>query len=268
MATRAHDGLAGRVIRALRLDPTLYREVAAPGGTWQAAAVIVIAAVVSGLSWGVGELTGLGRSQTASMDLGAAVAQSAVPIALAHLIAWPVWAIGLWVVGTRWAPGDRPTPWFGQVARVLAFAQAPAMFGVLFLLLVVVVGFARGPEGLGAGVLWVTHFWLLVLIEAWVLAATYLAVREGLGLSNGRTLAALVIVGLVIGVLVGLVLLLLSSIAGREVVGLSDDRGGFRDDGATALDIAVGLDFHLRFVGQSSTVVNVLSGSVLHPFAD
>ena len=272
MQPRARDGLAGRVLRALRLDPTLYREVAAPdSGAWQAAAVIVIAAVISQISWGTVWLVDLVRSDTDGMDIGAAVAQSAIPTAvvsaLAHLAAWPVWAMGLWVVGMRWAPPDRPPPRFGQIARALAFAQAPAVLGGLFILLVVVVGFARGPEGLRSGVLWVTEFWLLVLIGAWVVAATFLAVREALGLSNGRTLAALVIVGLVIGVLVGLVLLLLSGIGGRDFVGLNDDSAGFREEGVTAMDIAVGLDFNLRFVGQSGTVLYLLSQSVLHPYA-
>ncbi len=268
MATRAHDGLADRVVRALRLDPTLYREVAAPGGdSWQAAVVIVIAAVVSGLSWGAVEFTGLlGSSAAASTDWGAVVAQYAVPIALAHLIAWPVWAIGLWVFGTRWTGPDREPPWFGQVARALAFAQAPAVLGVLYVLLVAVVAVARGPEGLRSGVLWVTGFWLLVLTQVWVLAATFLAVREALGLGNGWTLAALVTVGLAIGAVAGLIVMLLSGIAGRDFVGLRDDYiAGFRDDGPTALDIAVGLDFNLRFVGQSGTVVHLLSKSILHP---
>ena len=43
------DGLIGRMVRALRLDPTLYREVAAPGGsTRQAATVVALAAVGTG----------------------------------------------------------------------------------------------------------------------------------------------------------------------------------------------------------------------------
>ena len=40
------DGLIGRMLRALRLDPTLYREVAAPGAsTEQAALALMLAAV-------------------------------------------------------------------------------------------------------------------------------------------------------------------------------------------------------------------------------
>ena len=274
MTGSAHDGLADRAIRALRLDPTLYREVAEPGGgTRQAVVMVVIAAAISGLSWGTSVLEGLVESDMVGRDLGAALVQSAVPAAwssaIAQVVAWPVWAAGLWIIGTRWAPPDRPTPCFGQVARPLAFAQAPAVFLVLYVLLVAVVGVARGPEGIRSGVLWVTTFWLVVLLGAWVLAGTFLAVREALGLSNARTLVALVAVGLAIGALVGFVVMLLSGIAGRDFVGLRDDYiAGFRDDGISAMDFAVGLDFNLRFVGQSGTVLDLLSRSVLHPLAD
>ena len=269
MATRAHDGLAGRVVSALRLDPTLYREVAAPGGgTWQAAVVVVTAAVISGLSWVAVEFTNLGSSAPLSMARGVVVAQSVASIALAHVIAWPVWAFGLWKVGKRWGGPDRQPMWFGQIARAIAFAQAPAVLLVLYVLMVAVVGVVWGQEGLRSGVMSTAGFWLLVLAPVWVLAGTFLAIREALGLGNGRTLAALVTVGLVIRALVGLVVMLLSGIAGREFLGLRDDyTAGFRDDGLSATDLAVGLDFNLRFVGQSSMVLYSLSKSVLHPLA-
>ena len=268
------EGVFARLFRALRLDPALYREVAASSGSaWQAVAVMCISAVASGLAFGAYWLVYLVRQYTVGMELGVAVAQSAVPTAgssaIAHLAAWPVWALGLWIIGMRWAPAERPSPWFGQVARALAFAQAPAVVGALYVLLIVIVGFAWGPEGLRSGVLWVTEFWLFVLIEVWVLAGTFLAVRKATELSNGRTLAALVTVGLANAAVFGLIVVLLSGIVGRDFVGLKDTYDlGFRDDGTSALDIAKGLDFNVRFVGQSRTVLQILSESVLHPFAD
>ena len=271
MHPRTRVELGARVLRAWRMDTTLYREVAAPeSGAWQAAAVIVIAAVASGIGWGSLGLFDSVHSGTESMDFAVAIVQSGIPSALvsalAFLVAWPVWATGLWVVGMRWTPADHPPPHLGHVARALAFAQAPAMLRVVPALLVVVVGFARGVEGIQSGVLWVTNFWLVVLIDVWVVAGTYLALRKALGLSNGRTLVALVTVGLVIGALVGLATLLLSGIGGRDMVGLREDFiAGFRDDGLSATDVAVGLDFNLRFIGQSGMVLYILSKSVLHP---
>jgi hypothetical protein len=267
-------GLSVRLFRAVTLDPTLYREVAeASGSSWQAVVVMCTVAAASGLAWGAYSLFYLVRQYTVGTDLGAAAIQSAVPAAwssaVAHLLAWPVWAVGIWVVGARWTPASRPSPWFGQVARGLAFAQAPAILGLVAALLFTVVGFTLGAKGLRSGVVWVVQFWLFVVIGTWVLAGTFLAVRESLGLSNGRTLAAIVAVGLAIAVLVGLVVVTLSGISGGDAIGLRDDfEVGFTNDGPSALDIAKGLDFNLRFVGLSRTVLHVLSESVLHPFAD
>ena len=274
MEAKARGGLFSRMFRAMRLDPTLYREVAAPSGsTWQALAVVVIAAAVSGLSWGAMTLAALARSRTAGMDLGTSATQALIPVAevcaVAQIVAWPVWATGLWILGTRWTSPDREPPWLGAVVRALAFAQAPAVFGAVAVLIVAAIGFALGHEGLRTGFLRVVVYWLLVVIQAWVLAASFLAIREALGLSSVRTVAALVIVGLTIAVLFGIVVVVLTGIGGRESVGLKDNYDlGFRDDGPSAMDVARGFDFNLGFVGHSRWLLYYLSRSALHPFAD
>ena len=274
MGTRAEGGLFSRMIRAMRLDPTLYREVAAPcSSTWQAMVVILIAAAISGLSWGASSLAALARSSTKSIELETAVVQSFIPAAefsaVAQVVAWPVWATGLWILGAYWASPDREAPWLGAVARALAFAQAPAVFGLVVVLLVTAIGFTPGHEGLRTGDLSVVVHWLRLVIQAWVLAGTFLAVREALGLSNIRTLAALIAVGLAIAVLFGLVAVVLSGVAGRESIGLKDNYDlGFRDDGPSGRDVAHGFDFNLRFVGRSRWLLYFLSRSALHPFAD
>lgn len=46
------NGLIGRMLRALRLDASLYREVSAPDGdTRQAALVVLLVAAGSSLAW-------------------------------------------------------------------------------------------------------------------------------------------------------------------------------------------------------------------------
>jgi len=267
-------GVFVRLIRALRLDPTLYEEVGGSGGsTWQASSVMCAFAVASGLHWGGYTLFYLVTAETVSSDLGAAAVQSSVPAAwssaVAYLVAWPVWAIGLWIVGSHWTPAHQSTAWFGQIARPLVYAQAPAILGVVYVLLIAIISVAFGPQGLRSAVTGVAQFGLWAVMEVWVLAGTFLAVRGALSLSNARTLGALVLVGAVIAALLGLVVVILSAASGGSAVGLRDDFiVGFTDDGPTALEIAKGLDFNLRFVGQSQTVLNVLATSVLHPFAN
>ena len=166
------DGLIGRMLRALRLDPTLYREVAAPGAsTWQAALVVLLTAAAAGVE---------GVRVSAS---GAGL------IAISHMAAWPVWAAGLWLVGVRLRISGGEASEFGQVARAIAFAQTPGVFFALspFPL------WTLGPLG---GM-------VRSLVLVWVLVGTFFAVRESLGLSNGRTLSALFAVGAAIAVLLG-----------------------------------------------------------------
>ncbi len=173
------DGLVGRMVRALRLDATLYREVAGPGGsTRQATLVVLLTAAAAGTEvWWVG-------------------ASGAGLIAITHMVAWPVWAAGLWLVGVRLRTPSGETPGFQQVARAIAFAQTPGVFFALspFLLwtLEPLAGTVRS------------------LVFVWVMVGTLLAVRESLELSNGRTLGALVAVGAVIAALLGPVITFLT----------------------------------------------------------
>ena len=166
------DGLISRMMRALRLDATLYREVAGPGGsTRQATLVVLLTAVAAGTE-------GLWVS-----------ASGAGLIAATHMLAWPVWAAGLWLISVRLRTPSGDTRGFQQVARAIAFAQTPGVF------------FALGPilyftlESLAGTV--------RSLVFVWVLVGTFLAVRESLGLSNGRALGALVAVGAAIAALLG-----------------------------------------------------------------
>ncbi|MCY3956808.1 MAG: hypothetical protein OXG65_00760 [Chloroflexi bacterium] len=166
------NGLIGRMLRALRLDASLYREVSAPDGdTRQAALVVLLTAVAAGTQgvWLGGSGAGL--------------------IAISHMAAWPVWAAGLWLVGARLGAPNGEASGFRQVARAIAFAQAP---GVLFAASLVIF-WISAP-------LWGT---VRTLISVWVLVGTFLAVRETLGLSNGRTLGALFGVGAATAILLG-----------------------------------------------------------------
>ena len=166
------NGLIGRMLRALRLDASLYREVSAPDvDTRQAMLVVLLTAAAAG---------------TEGLWVGAS---GAGLIAITHMLAWPVWAAGLWLVGVRLRTPSGETPGVQQVARAIAFAQTP---GVFFALSPIYL-WSLGPLG-GT---------VRSLVFVWVLVGTFLAVRESLGLSNGRALGALVAVGAAIAALLG-----------------------------------------------------------------
>ncbi|MCY3749619.1 MAG: hypothetical protein OXG64_10025 [Chloroflexi bacterium] len=143
--------------------------------------------------------------------------------ALALVVAWPVWAAGMWLVARRLKRRGHGLPGLGQAARAIAFAQCPGMLGAILLVPVTVAtAFAfpaipANPDVLRAplaipwlGVL-VYVGWGLVLI--WVFLGTMLAVRESLGLSFGQAFGALVAVATGHAVLVALILTIASVIA-------------------------------------------------------
>ncbi len=166
------NGFISRMLRALRLDASLYREVSAPdGNTRQAALVVLLTALAAGAEGVWVGLSGAGL------------------IAITHMAAWPVWAAGLWLVGARLRAPDGEASGFRQVARAVAFAQAPGVFFATSLVLF----WISAP-------VWGT---VRTLISVWVLVGTFLAVRETLGLSNGRTLGAIIGVGAASAVLLG-----------------------------------------------------------------
>ena len=216
-------GLVRRTIRALRLDSDLYREVSAPGASTRQAVLIVMLAVVGA---GLGEsgrtllsMLRAGRIESRTGLLWHTFVDETLPIAAlhaaVHLAAWPVWAAALWIIGGRLVSADSQTPRFGSVARGLAFAQAPGLLLILTPILVrafvPIIGLATDPATDIAR--WGFVAWQLppsldsgirTLIAGWVLIGTYLAVRESLGLSNGRTLGAMLAAGVAIAVLMGI----------------------------------------------------------------
>lgn len=222
MNARPSSSLGARMLRALRLDPSLYREVASRGGSSsQAAVVLMFSAVSSGLVMGAviaaDWTTSWAYSSDTEVNLGLfadIAAGHAGSITVAHIAAWPIWTAGLWVTGKRLtAPGSQALG-FGQVARALAFAQAPAIAGGPIVVPVVVGKMLLGHTALlGLGIyssFFTDLVWSAVVIS--VLIATYLAVREALGLSSGQALGSLIIVGATVAVALGLVLTLVSII--------------------------------------------------------
>ena len=224
------SGFISRLLRALRLDATLYREVAAPGAsTEQAALVVILAAVGFSFAQSAGALVSWLNAEWAGVTPIEANAWVATDFenhrvmvrVLALAAAWPVWAASLWLVSKRLTAPGLQAPGFGQVARVLAFAQAPGVFGAALLLPVTVgtalilphsaTAFPDDPVPLAFLDLLVGVVWPLLMV--WVFLGTLLAIRQGLGLSSGRALGALVVVSAGMAMWLGLIVTVGSVVA-------------------------------------------------------
>ena len=235
MTSQAGSGFITRTVRALHLDPAVYREAASPGGgSWQAFFVVLLAALGTGL--GESSRVLLSKFGTPLLwqrfgILWDVFAYEAIPIAvlvtIAHVAAWPVWAVVIWTIGRRLtSPGDN-APGLIPVARALAFAQAP---GVLLIvlpifvqLLVPIVDSVTDPDGdahrwlvLGQSAPRSLDFGIRTLISAWVLLGTFLAIREVFGFGHGRAFGAICATGLVTAVLFGAFAIAMMQIAVTE----------------------------------------------------
>jgi len=144
--------LMDRMIRAAKLDPSVYEEVEHDkDATGQAMTVVI----VSSLAAGVGALRQGGIS-------------SLVFLTLAALLGWVVWALLTYLIGTRLLPEPQTEADFGQMLRTTGFSSSPGVIRILGLI----------P---GFGLLTAT------IAGIWMLVAMVIAVRQALDYrSTGR----------------------------------------------------------------------------------
>lgn len=159
-----------RMIEAAKLKAALFEEVEADrGATMQALLVVVIVAISTGVA--TLQLGGDGREDKFVFD-GAALAFGVV----GALIGWAVWAAITYFIGTTIfkTPGTHAD--WGQMARVLGFAQSP---GVL-----VILGILPGIGGI-----------VILVVFVWQLLAMVIGVRQALDYSSNLRAVGVVIAG-------------------------------------------------------------------------
>ena len=139
--------MTARILGAVMLDATVYREVEHDASaTGQAAGVVVIAALAA--------------------LVGGTEAAGGGPVAgvVGALAGWLIWGAVAYLVGDKLLGG---TASWGELLRTLGFAQAP---GILFA--------AAAMPFVG---------WLVeALVSLWIVAAVVVALREALDVSAGR----------------------------------------------------------------------------------
>ncbi|MCL6480202.1 MAG: YIP1 family protein [Firmicutes bacterium] len=152
-----------RMMGAAKLNLSTYEEVEADKtATGQAIGVVVLSSVATGIG-------GAGMEGVGGMVGGA----------IGALIGWAFWAWLTYFIGTRILPTPQTHADWGELARVLGFAQSP---GLLRILGVVPV--------LGPLVLLVTGLWTFV--------AVVIAVRQALDYSSTLRAVGVCIIGWVV----------------------------------------------------------------------
>lgn len=155
-----------RIVRAAKLDPTVYEEVEADKGAMgQAMAAVVLSSVAAGV--GVIAWVGLG---------------GVVMGAIGALIGWCIWALLTYVIGTKVLPEPQTKADMGELLRTIGFSTSPGMIRVL--------GIVPALTGI---VFWVADVWMLV--------AMVVAVRQALDYKSTWRAVAVCMVGWVVFVL-------------------------------------------------------------------
>lgn len=170
------EGLVQRMIRASKLDISLYEEVEADKTAMgQAMTVVVLSSVAAGIGNMIhGGILGL------------------LMMALAALVSWYVWAFLTYFIGTKWLPEPQTQADMGELLRTIGFSSAPGVLRVLGII-----------PGLGTIVFTVSGIWML-----W---AMVIAVRQALDYKSTWRAVGVCIIGWFIQ---ALVFALLFSLAG------------------------------------------------------
>jgi hypothetical protein len=167
-----------RIVRAIRLDWTVFREIAEDREAMTQAAIIVI--VVSFLA----ALGGAGGMLVARVGAGQAVLGFFVNwLVNGILIGWVGWAILTYFVGSTLFKGRTEIP---EMMRVLGYASAPRLLGLLSF--IPCVGWLFSLAG-----------WILSLI------AGIIAVREAMDFDTGDAIVT-VLVSWVIAFIISLLI--------------------------------------------------------------
>lgn len=160
-----------RVVGAMKLEPRAFEDVERDTtAISQAVGVIALAAVSAGIGnvW-YGGIAGI------------------VFGVITSLIGYVLWAVVVWLVGTKVMPDPGTNADFQETFRVLAFAAAPGVLGIVTIIPI-----------LG---------WLLMLlIWLWSIAAMVVAVKEVLDYTDTFKAVIVVIIGFVVNLVVTMVL--------------------------------------------------------------
>jgi hypothetical protein len=181
MQLSASSSFVDRVIGAIRLDPATYEEVEHDtDATWQAAVVVAVAAIFSGVGSSGGNTQGL------------------VGGVLAAVVFWAIFALFAYLVGAYLLKGPQTSATFGEVLRALGFSYAPSLIAILGLI-----------PGIG--------FLFAFIAAIWSLIASVIALRQALEVSTGRAVAVVIVAFLAMFVVVAVIVAVLGiSIVGMD----------------------------------------------------
>lgn len=166
------EGLGERMVRAAKLDASLYEEVEADRKAQVQAAMAV---VLSAMAAGVGA--------TLHGGMRAFFLES-----FQALAGWYMWAFATCLVGMRLLPESQTKADFGELLRTISFSSAPGVIRVL--------GIIPGLTGFVFGA-----------ASVWMLGAMVIAVRQAFDYTTTSRAVAVCVIGWIAQILIFVLLL-------------------------------------------------------------
>ena len=151
-----------RIIRACKLDVSLYEEVEADkSATLQAALVVVLSSIAAGIG---------------AISLGAS---NFLLAPLLSLVSWYIWAYLIYFIGAKLFPESNTQADHGQLLRTIGFSSAPGLIRI----------FGFTPElmsitFIGSGI--------------WMMVAMVIAVRQALDYESTWRAIGVVVIGFLV----------------------------------------------------------------------
>lgn len=157
------DNFKNRIIRAAKLDVSLYEEVEADRSAMgQAMGVVVLSAIAAGIG-------SIGTTGVAGIFIGT----------LAALVGWYVWAYITYYIGTKLLPEPQTKADLGELLRTIGFASSPGLLRVLG-----IIPFLSGIIFIATGI--------------WMLIAMVIAVKQALDYNSTPRAIGVCLIGWII----------------------------------------------------------------------
>ncbi|MFO7661859.1 MAG: Yip1 family protein [Chloroflexota bacterium] len=173
-----------RIVGVFKLNRATFKEIEADEtATTQAAIIVAIVGLLAGFGAAIGAVIANRAMGNILPQLEDSLGSLAIDIPtlspigaflnglIGAFLAWILWSALTYFIGTRLFKGDSS---FNEMLRLLGFAQAPRLLAVF--------GFIPCLGGILGLVGWI-----------WSLVASYIAVKEGLDLDDGKTILTVVI---------------------------------------------------------------------------
>jgi len=166
------ENLTNRMIRAMKLDSSLYEEVERDETAMNQAITVV---VISSLCAGVGSLLN-------QMFKGRFGVFGLITVVISALIGWLIWSYITYFIGTRLFKGAETSAEYGELLRTIGFSNSPGVFNIFNFIPLV-----------------------SLIVGIWQLASMIIAVRQALDFDTTKAILTC-IVGWIAYIIIAIVL--------------------------------------------------------------